>query len=76
MSAYEIFKNLSQFGWWAQQSPKMRWVAARYYAGVISIEELKDMDIHRVCKEYWDGRVFMLPPILTTEQVDTIIYLR
>ena len=76
MSAYEIFQNLSQCEWWSEQSPKMRWIAARYYANVISINQLRDMNLPRMCKEYWNGKCFMLPPLLTEKQIEEIIHLR
>ena len=40
MTAGEIYRELSKFGFWAAQSRKMRWIAARYYAGVESLDEL------------------------------------
>jgi hypothetical protein len=72
MTAYEIFKTLSQVGGWAEETPRVRWLAARYYANVESLEQLRKhaepviiRDEFRTC-----------PPLLTAAQVRMIIMLR
>jgi hypothetical protein len=44
MRAYAIFRSLScEKSWWGTQSRKVRWLAARYYAGVDTVDELLEL---------------------------------
>jgi hypothetical protein len=43
MTAYRLFCELSRVAWWAEQSRKVRWLAARYYIGVDSAAVLREL---------------------------------
>ncbi len=71
MKASDLYRNLSKERWWASQRKIMRWAAARYYAGVDTLEQLWDSTKPRpVCGLY------ELAPELTEEEVREIIRLR
>lgn len=72
MTAYEIFKCLSLgYGQWAAESRRVRWAAARYYAGVDSLDDLRAMATRRPFRgDQLDW------PILSNEQVAMIRDLR
>jgi len=75
MSAYELYQTLSGEKWWASQSRAMRWIAARFYAGVESLDELLDRaKPHMVSTHY--GQDYCSKPELSQSQVDEIIMLR
>jgi len=71
MPAHQIYNQLSQDEWWSCQSPKMRWLAARYYGGVESKEQLfshgEPQPIHR-------GHYH--PPMLTADEIEVILALK
>ena len=77
MKAAQLFRELSRESWWASQPRKMRWIAARYYAGVESFEELKARGESRPVLDqtprhgdYWQ------PAELSADQIQQIIRLR
>lgn len=81
MNVREIFKSLSSTPWWSECSRFMRMAAARYYAGVDSVEDLRNFTTPSpVCsnRDMWGDPAedFCLPPPLTPSQVDEIIRLR
>ena len=41
MKSYELFKELSKQSYWSKKSRKIRFLAARYYTGVDSLEQLR-----------------------------------
>jgi hypothetical protein len=51
MTVGEIYRTLSQVGWWADQPHKMRVLAARYYAGVDTPRQLEEMANPQICIE-------------------------
>lgn len=67
LTANSIFRSLSTTPGWATCSRKVRWLAARYYAGVDSVDEL------RRCAEKGPGDY---RPLLTVDEVATIILWR
>jgi hypothetical protein len=69
MSAYAIYRELSKVGSWSEESDKVRWLAARYYSGADSLETLETFSL-----DYVEGQ--WVRPLLTLEQVNTIIQLR
>ena len=70
MSAYTIYRELSKVGHWAQLTRKVRWLAARYYAGVETYDEL----VSHAHAQAFDNR--FLPPLLSGSEVRMIIDLR
>lgn len=43
MTAYTIYRHLTEYGgWWAKQPRKVRWLAARYYAGIDTIRQIRE----------------------------------
>ena len=68
MNAHTIFKELSKESFWAGYSDKVRWCAARYYAGVEGVDDLQARG-RVVCE--WQ-RV----PVLTEAEIRMIIQLR
>jgi len=68
MNAYQYFKHLSMVPGWAAQTRKVRWLAARYYAGVDTLDQLLEM-----AEPQFVGRGHWRQPILTETQVDCII---
>ena len=75
MSAYELYRTLSGEKWWASQSRAMRWIAARFYAGVESLDELHDRAKPHIVNTYYRGDHYTKPE-LSQSQVDEIIMLR
>lgn len=70
MKANTLYNELSKVAHWAAQSRKVRWLAARYYAGVESLAELRS---HSTPQPFGD---YTLPALLTPAQVEMIIQLR
>lgn len=71
MKAGQLFRELSRESWWASQSVKMRWIAARYYAGVESLLDLRARTKRRpVFRDHFQ------PPELTEAEARAIIQLR
>jgi len=68
MNAYQYFKHLSLVPGWAAQTRKVRWLAARYYAGVDSLSQLQEMAEPQI-----SSRGNWREPILSETQVDSII---
>lgn len=66
----EIYRTLCQT--WREQSRKVRICAARYYAGVDSLEQLKALGE----PQHIDGDYHVGPPILTQREIDLIIRMR
>lgn len=68
LSAYAIYRELSQERLWSQQSSRVRWLAARYYADV-------DPNVLRLTERqnYGDHKG---PALLTTAEADMIRMLR
>lgn len=77
MNVREIFTSLSNTPGWSTCSRFMRMAAARYYAGVDSVEDLRNFTTpFLVYTDRWGrGDVYLSAP-LTTEQVNEIIRLR
>lgn len=71
MTANALYRNLSTEPWWATQRKIVRWVAARYYAGVETADQL----LLRTQPRPVTGDFFM-PPELTEAEVAEIIRLR
>ena len=71
MTVREIVTALRMQEFWAGCSKKMVWLAARYYAGVDSLADLR-----RCAERVPISRDFTLDPVLTREEVATIIMLR
>ena len=71
MKAYHIYKELSKESWWSKQSRAMRWIAARYYAGVESVDELAQR-----AEIQFVSPLVVLKATLTATEVETIISLR
>jgi hypothetical protein len=69
MRAYDIYCNLSSEEWWSKQSRKVRWLAARYYAGVESLDEL--IGHTRKCESGW-----VRNPLLIVDEMRLIVSLR
>jgi len=68
MKAMEIYRELSKEVSWAQKPRKVRMAAARYYAGVDSVEDLQAWAEPQVIREG-----VMLPPVLSKDEVREII---
>jgi hypothetical protein len=75
MTAYELFRTLSGEQWWSSQSRAMRWIAARYYAGVESIEDLFERAKPHIFRTKY-GHDYFTKPELSEDQVREMIYLR
>jgi hypothetical protein len=76
MNVREIFTSLTNTPWWSEQPRFMRMAAARYYAGVDSIEDLRNFTTPSIVYTDNYGNERWLSAPLTTEQVDEIIRLR
>lgn len=71
MKAGEIYRELMNCPGWSTKRSALRWLAARYYAGVDSLEQLRAMTRPIPCHGYHS-----LLPILTESEVSEIIALR
>jgi len=71
MKASEIYRSLSQESFWASKTDRVRWWASRYYAGVETLEQLRNATKPRPV--YGD---FVLCPELSEEAVQEIVRLR
>ena len=71
MKAHEIYRALSSEPSWSQKSSMVRWIAARYYAGVESLEQLRD---HAKSRPVTDNHI--MPPELSEDEVQEIVSLR
>ena len=75
MSAGEIYRSLSSESYWATKSRSVRWLAARYYAGVDRLEQLKAACVPSVaCTRH--GYDVFVGAALTAAEVEEIIRLR
>jgi hypothetical protein len=75
MSAYRLFSVLMSEEWWAAQGRKVCWLAARYYVGIDSFNDLMALTDHQPCLER-HGRETLQKPMLSIEQVRDIVRLR
>jgi hypothetical protein len=72
MSAFETFRALrTEKSFWVKQTDRMVWLAARYYAGVDSLD-----DLERLAQPMPVSGNFCIDPVLTYGQVRTIVSLR
>ena len=70
-SAYSIYKTLSGESFWTGCTDRMRWIAARYYAGVETIDDLRARtQIRPIMREV----IFV--PELTIGEAETIVRMR
>lgn len=77
MNAGEIYRQLSACPWWAEQRRAVKWMAARYYAGVENCDSLYE----RAKPGFVQDNVLTmgsitLPPVLSKDEVEEIIRLR
>ena len=71
MRAYAIYTELSKERFWTTRSGRARWLAARYYSGADTLD-----DLQRQGRDIPISRNFSLAPMLSAEEVAEIIRLR
>lgn len=77
MQAMQLARELSKESFWAGQPRKVLILAARFYAGVDSLDQLRSMAEPAVFgTNRWTGEDRFLRPVLTSEQVEMIVNLR
>lgn len=77
MKATQLARELQAERFWATQPKAVVVLAARYYAGIDSLEQLRHMAEPAVYgTNRWTGEDKFLRPTLTEDQVQTIIDLR
>jgi hypothetical protein len=75
MGVYDLYRVLSVEQWWMNQSRAMRWIAARFYCGVESLEDLRSRAKPHIYRSRFGEDCFVKPE-LSEVQVDEIILLR
>ncbi len=75
MTVYGLYRVLSAEQWWANQSRTMRWIAARFYCGVESLEDLRSRAKPHIYRSRF-GEDYFVKPELSEAQVSEIILLR
>jgi len=71
MTAYSIYKTLSDEPYWSACTDRMRWIAARYYAGIETINDLRARTQNRPVSLFC-----ILEPELTIGEAETIVRMR
>lgn len=67
----QLYRSLSSEEWWSSQPEKVRVLAARYYTGIDSYDQL--VALSKPAPVFHEQ---MSKPVLTDEQVDMIRMLR
>jgi hypothetical protein len=76
MKTMQLARELSKTTFWAAQPRKVLILAARYYSGVDSLDQLRHMAEPAISSSDRWGHDHYIRPTLTEEQVRTIIDLR
>lgn len=76
MNVGELARELAKEPFWAKQPRSMLILAARYYSGVDSLDQLRHMAEPAISSSDRWGHDHYIRPTLTEEQVRTIIDLR
>lgn len=71
MNAMQIARELSKESFWAKQPRKVLILAARFYAGVDSLNQLRLAQFPLPCLDN-----YTMPPMLTDDQIRMIVDLR
>jgi hypothetical protein len=75
MNVGELARELAKTEFWAKQPRSMLILAARFYSGVDSLDQLRHMAEPAISSSHY-GYDHFIRPTLTEQQVQTIINLR